>query len=184
MAKPFYSEGTHTAEIIAQELSASSKKGTPQLVLKVKILGIPNQDGTYETHREQYERYIYIYLTQGTMPFALETLKTLGFTGTSLKQLDPNEPNHQDLTGGQIDVYCSHEEYEGKDRERWQVSNQQSSQSAPIEAKKMRALDALFGKGLREQAGGKPSTPVGTSTEPMDTSEYTNQGITDDDIPF
>ena len=181
MPAVYYAEGNHVAEVLSQELSASRNKGTPQLVLKVGILGVPNADGTYEKHKQQYERYVTLYLTEGTMPYVLEHLKTLGFTGTSLAQLNTDHPDHIDLAGNQVDLYCQHETYEGKERERWQISSQQSAAAVPLDAKKLRQLDALFGKGLREQAkaGGADQSKAFPPNKLSDGTE-----ITDDDVPF
>jgi len=169
---PFYSVGLHVGEITKQGLSKTST-GKPQFVLGVKILGQPSADGVVPW-QQQYERTVYMVLTDKTIDFATENLKRLGFTGTSLSQLDPSNATFQSFKGNQVELWCKHEpDQQGQMRERWQVSNGgiNAISGDPLDQREMRQLDTLFGRALRT---GTPPSP----------SAYTNTEITDDDVPF
>jgi hypothetical protein len=175
---PFYEVGVHVAEIVSHSLTKAST-GNKQLVMRVKILGIPDGD-SYAPHRYQYERTIFWTITEKTVPFIVEKLQTLGFQGTQFSQLDPAHPDHISMKGQQVDLWCKHEPgQDGEMRERWDISNSGLAREvAPLNAKETRELDALFGRAL---SGGKvkPAKPPVNEDE-----EYQEVGITDDDIPF
>lgn len=189
MAKCFYEVGLYYGRITQQALSASGT-GTPQLVLRVKILGIPDAvSGDVEPIKSQFERTIYISLTEKTLPFVIETLGILGFTGTKISQLDPAAPNGQSLIGKEVDLWCSHEEdMKGDMRERWQISKgSQAIEVRAIDPKKSRALDNLFGKALSaNKAAEKIATrKAAPAEEDVDQSKsgYANPEISDSEIP-
>jgi hypothetical protein len=173
----FYDEGLHVATVIDQALTESKEKHTPCLVLLVKILGEPGVDpATFVPHDKQYERSIYMYITKATMPFFTETLKTLGFEGTKITQLDKEEPGSHSFVGDQINVWCKHEDdLEGNQRERWQVSRApQLLQVPPINKKAGRELDSMFAAALRDNRGPKTKVAQDRGGDP---------GITDADLP-
>jgi hypothetical protein len=65
-------------------------------------------------------------------------------------------------------------------REQWGVARQAAKlEQKPIEAKKMRELDNLFGKHLKELEN-EPSA----QTAPKSNAVTEDNPITDDDIPF
>jgi hypothetical protein len=177
--KPYYDIGVHMGEVISQGLTKAST-GTAQFILRVKILGVP--DGTnYVAHSVQYERSIYMALTEKTMQYVVPKLQQLGFTGQSISQLDPSHPHHQSFVGNQVDLWCAHEnDDKGGVREKWNISRPQSAMEiTPLDSKQVRELDSLFGRALRQAgtpvlAGG--ATKINHENEPL--------GITDDDIPF
>ena len=198
MSKPFYEEGAYVGEIIQQALS-ETKGGTPQAVLRVKVLGIPEDDGTFTPVDRQYERTIYMPLTPKTIEFQIENLRTAGFTGDKISAFDPSSQEHQDLTGNQVNLWCKIEPaYQGDGEvERWQISKgrQVIENKKPLDAKGLRNLDSLFSKALKATpapAKGIPKpalveqhekTKAGKAEEPYK-HDYADQGITDDDIPF
>lgn len=176
-SKPFYEIGPHVGEVISQAL-AEAGTGTAQFVLRVKILGTPTNDGSYESHKTQYERTLYMALTEKTMSWVAPALVQLGFKGTQVSQLDPSHPQHQSFVGDQVDLWCGHrEDNKGGWRENWNISNQTERERTPLDAKKTRQLDSLFGKALK-QSGAAPATPPPTATR------QNNPEISDDDIPF
>lgn len=172
---PFYDVGVHVGEVVSHYLTKAST-GNKQLVMKVKILGIPEGD-SYLAHHFQYERTIFWTITEKTVRFVVEKLQTLGFEGTQISQLDSSHPNHISMKGQQVDLWCKHEPgLDGAMRERWDISNvAMAREVVPLSAKETRELDALFGKAL-----GKPRSvakvSAGGSEEEL--------GITDDDVPF
>lgn len=178
---PFYEIGNYVGEVIQQGLT-QAKTGTAQFLLRVKILGTPTDDGAYEPCTS-FERSIYMALTPNTMQYVTPNLKQLGFTGTSLAQLDSGAgEKFQSFIGHQVDLWCSHEDdNSGNKREKWMISSpRQPIELVPVDAKKLRQLDALFGKALKdapEKVSRKPED------ENQDRAHYNNPEITDDDLP-
>lgn len=185
--QPFYQEGRYRAEVINQALGKNNK-GTPQFVLKVHIASML-VDGE-ETRVQQYDRTIYMYLTEKSAEYTLDKLKGIGFEGTSIRQLDPNHQGCHSFIGMQIELDCKHEEDQNGDlREKWDLAFNGSNdiEITPLDAAEARKLDALFGKSL---GGTKPAPAKKTATrQPVpvavaDTSNYNNPEIDDDSIPF
>lgn len=178
MNRAYYDEGVHLGEVLQQGLT-EAKTGTAQFVLKVKILGATEASDPmdeFAPHGQQYERTIYMPLTDKTVEFVVPQLQTLGFTGKSLGQLDPSHPSHQSLVGVRAKLWCGHKpDQSGDIREKWSISRE-SAPVTPLEPKKLRQLDALFGKALQ---GGAKLTP-----QPSSRVAVADQGITDDDLPF
>lgn len=181
---PFYAEGLYVAEVTAQALG-ETRTEKPQFILRFKVLGTPTDDGAYAPITHQYERTIYMVITEKTMPYVAEKLNRLGYTGRGFGPLDPDSPNHQSFVGNQVDVYCKHEsDDKGGTREKWDISRGPSALKVePLTPKKVRELDALFGKSLVYQ-GITPTQPP--SALPLKSSAHALDGteITDDDIPF
>lgn len=175
MAAPYYDEGLHVGEIVSQGLS-KAKTGTLSCVIRVKILGIP--DGPeFQPHKQQYERSIYWYITEKTMPFIVEKLQLLEFAGTKFSQIDPSNPYHVSLVGKQVDLWCKHEVGQnGQTQEKWDISNGGPKPLEALDAKEMRQLDSLFGKALIKPAAATPARATAPRND--------DPGITDDDIPF
>lgn len=172
---PFYPVGVYVGEVTAQALSKAST-GTTQFVLRFKVLGTPTDDGGFFPDAHQYERTIYMAITEKTIGFVTEALEKLGYGAGTFGALDPSHPNHESFVGNQIDVYCKHQaDQSGELRERWQLSRGSAGiKVVPLEPKEVRELDALFGKNLKAKQ--KVSQPVPVATDGTE--------ITDDDIPF
>jgi hypothetical protein len=195
MAKgAFYDEGNYVAEVTGQGLG-KAKTGTLNFVLGVKILGTPSQDGGIDGVKQRYNRTIYMYFTDATIPFVVETLRALGYTQGSFGPLDPGHPQHQSFVGQQIDVYCKHEiGQDGEVREKWSVSRGLPAVvTEPLNAKEVRELDALFGKALKASAApGKGNSKKQVKAEKPDRDQppveaYVDADgteISDEDIPF
>jgi hypothetical protein len=181
-SSPFYQPGQYVAEVTQQALGEAGT-GTPQFVLRVKILGRPDpaEPDSY-VPVQQYERTIYRAITENTIDYVMEDLKTLGFAGNSFSDLDPASPNHQSFAGKQIDVYCKHEDdQKGNTREKWGLSGRQKAlEVKPLDSKKTRSLDSLFGKNLKTIAQTAKPAAVQRSVAVADNPH----GITDDDVPF
>lgn len=93
----------------------SSDKGTPFLFLQGKITDIA-VGGETKPVALAAERTIREWLSDKAFPYAIERLNSVGFNG------DFGSPA---LTGEHVKgvwVECSLEEYEGKQRERWQLA--------------------------------------------------------------
>lgn len=183
MSGPYYSVGFYWGKITQQALGESKEKKTPFFALRFMVLGkIDPADPNGELIAcEKYERTINMYITEGTIEFVTRDLGRLGFEGDSFRFLDPNTPGFHDFTNTEAAFYCSHEEYEGKAREKWSLAKEGGAklEVEPLETKQVRTLDNLFGKhlkGLKKQATPKSEAkkpePVAAGAAPTD------------DIPF
>jgi len=172
---PFYSIGAYVVEVISQAIGKAST-GTPQFILRFKVLGVPvagSED--YTPAQQQYERTLYMALTERTAPYVKENLATLGYRGGGISTLDPASPIHDSFVGNLVDMYCKHEpDQSGNMREKWQISRGGGIKADPLDQREMRQLDAIFGKGAAKPlAQPMRSASVDAGTE-----------ITDEDIPF
>ena len=180
----YYTTGGYIGRVVSQSLSESKQKGTPQFVLRVRIVAACDSVTTEAiplAENQQHERSVYIYLTEKAMEMALKALKVLGFNRNSLKYLDPEIEGHQDLTGLEVPLYCKIEQYEGEDQERWSIST--PFESKPVEPSSLKRLDALFSKGLKELvATGDPKATSKVNNALMEEAAATT--ATEDDAPF
>jgi hypothetical protein len=179
----YYEVGKYACRITSQAMG-EAKTGTPQFILRFTVLARVYDDGEMERVNRQYERTAYRAITEKTIPYLIEDLKTLGFQGSSFRDLDPSSPNFFDLEGRDVEMWCGHEAgTDGENREKWGVARQggakkDAPQVKPVDAKKLRDLDNLFGKHLKELAPKPQFKPVPV-TQPV-----SQNGITDDDVPF
>jgi hypothetical protein len=175
-----YAEGKYVCEILKQGIG-ETKTGKPQFVLNFKVLGTPDPADPehYIVVNPQYTRTYYRVITDKTIDFLKEDLQALGFNKGSFKFLDPSTPDFQDFTGAVVDMYCKHGENQDKQpKEDWGLARAaREFQVKPLEAKKMRDLDNLFGKHLKDlKAPAKPAAPAATDSGSVVAG--------DDDTPF
>lgn len=181
--KPFYDEGLHIGQIIEHRLTKAST-GTVQLAIRVKILGLPDAQNpdSYAPHRAQYERTIFMAITEKTMPFVTESIKVMGFEGKKITELDMVDHPEFSMAGTQVDLWCKIEQdQQGNDRERWQISKgNRAMEVKPIDAKAGRQLDALFAKALKT---GNFAPPKKGEQGPPPLKNIHGLEITDSDLP-
>lgn len=180
---PHYPKGRYVGKILNQALGKAGT-GNPQLVIQIKVLGKPDplDPGSYIPDPHQYERTVYRTITEKTVPYIIEDLKALGVSIQSWKQLDPSTPGFVDLRGNDADFFCNHEaSQDGGVREKWGIAMHASEfKVETLEPAKMRELDNLFGKQLKEafKPGAAPKTQAQPAIATME------EGVSDDDIPF
>lgn len=143
-------KGGYIGAITAQGFN-EAKTGNPQFWFDFEVQAKKAGDGSAEPLAEPEKRTYYRVITEKTMPFLLEDLRTIGYDGTSLAMLEPTHPQHFSLVGNVVEMYCGHELYEGKTKERWSVSQGQAARE-PLDKSKLRTLDSLFGKFARTSA--------------------------------
>ena len=138
----FYDEGNYLGEITDQAIGAAGT-GNAQFVLRFRVLSHANGDPVMK----QYERTLYRIITEKTQSFVQQDLDTLGYTGSSFRQLDPGIEGFQDLTGQQVEFYCAHEEnLKGEMREKWSIAHgPRPIKCDPLTESDYRRLDAMFG---------------------------------------
>ena len=160
----YYAEGPYRAEIKEQGLS-KSKNDNPQFFLKIVVLeSLDINPISYQ----QYERTIFWTVTEKTIDFVVDKLATLGFQGASFRQLDPSHVGHQSFVGQEIEVYCKLETYEGKEREKWDLSFTGGGTQEPLDESEARKLDALFGRKLKDKFGSSAPVMAPLSFEPSE----------------
>lgn len=181
MPGPFYAAGRYACKVTDQALGEAGT-GNPQFVLRFLVLGLvdPADPSKYLPATQQFERTHYRVITDKTVQYLLEDLKLLGFKGESFKALDPNNDGFHDFRGLDIDMWCGHEnDREGKPREKWSVARQGSKfEVKPLEPKKVRDLDNLFGKQLKAMKSAEPIRTAPANAAPP------SMEISDDDVPF
>lgn len=188
-----YQRGSYWVKITHQEFGEKGKNGTPCLTLDIAIAGQvnPMDRGGDLLACPTGNRRIDIYLTEGTMEFAVEQLRHIGFDKPSLKYLDPAVDGYHNFVGKDIEAYCKLEPYNGTDQkhqgkefEKWSISLPREREPVkPLATSKLSKLDTLFGAELKKQGvtttrkTAKKAEPVGVPVEPSGSPP-------DDDIPF
>jgi len=166
---PYYAAGRYWGKVVNQQLGESST-GKPQIVITFQVMGRVNAadpEGELLPCGENYERSVFRSITDKTIDWTMRDLATLGFTGTSFKQIDLGSPNACDLRGHELAFSCQHgTNQEGKPREEWSVSGEGNSVVVkPLEPKAVRDLDNLFGRQLKAMAATMKAAAVATATE-------------------
>jgi hypothetical protein len=181
----YYKKGRYACKVVSQALG-ENKKGNPQFVLRFLVLGEvdPTEPTNYIPAGQQYERTHYRVITEKTIDYFIDDLKLLGFEGASFKDLDPSSPTFHDMTGLDIDMWCDVEEWDGGTQEKWGVAQVGGFKIEPLDAKKVRDLDNLFGKQLKTLKSDKPKPVAAPAASTSSATAVVDQGITDDDIPF
>ncbi len=182
--KPFYEIGRYECEITSQGFR-ETKTGNTQFVLRFQVKGRidpANPDNMFDV--TSYERSYYRVLTDNTIEYFENDMEALGVEFASFTELDPLNPNHTNLTGRSVDMFCSHEAGQNGDlREKWGIARVAKPVES-IESNHVKALDRLFGKHLKH----KPKTAVAArASQPSSSNdlEVTEKDIIDDsDIPF
>jgi hypothetical protein len=182
MASPKFNPGSYMARVTTWGLSETKHKKTPQFFIRFKPLGKinPNDPTGPLMGCPDYERTIYRVITQNTAQYVIEDLERLGYDKSSFKFLDPAVEGAHSFEGLEIQVRCDHEEYEGTLQERWNLDRDGGPlEVPPLDSKRVRQLDAMFGKSLKGN-GSKKSTPAESPGETTETVPADDDG----GIPF
>ena len=182
----FYQPGRYRCEVTQQAI-VKATTGTPMFVLKVTVLERYVAPDEVEPCVQQYERTIRRAINENTMRYLQKDLDVLGFTGSSLRELDPrNQGGHQSFVGVLLDCACAAEtdKQSGDQREKWSLAwgrkaSEEITGDAPT-AGEFRALDALFGKA--KGASTKTASKVQKQAAPVAAGE--EWSASDDDLPF
>jgi len=167
-------------QITDQGLS-EAKTGTLQVVIKFRVLRCTQPAGEVA---EQYERTVYLAVTEKTFQYLIPKLEAIGYNRDGLRFLNLEDPQHHDLRGQEVEMYCQHENDNTdatKQREKWDIAARQSKalDLTPADAKALRTMDALYGR-ARKNAG-LTSKPASARPVPV---EPDGLGIDDSEIPF
>lgn len=192
-----YAQGAYWCEIVSQAIS-ETRNGNPQIELGIKPYCREDETPV----ERQIERKFKRVLTEKTIDFAVEELRSLGYDRDTFAELDPRHPQKFDFTGIRAKFLCEYREYEGKEFESWSLlRDYQKAEVEPIDKAKLKRLDGLFGKALKAapkvekptapQSSSKPAASP-TATELMDPPSkkpgaFVNDHgveVDDDDLPF
>ena len=159
-----YAEGLYECIIRDQGFDESREKRTPCFWLRF----VPVKSNGHHVDQD-YEREVKLWLTDKTICQVVERLRTMGWTGSSFKDL---EPGGFSFEGTNVQLRCFHSEVNGKVYENWEFPPPATpgSENKSTVAKK---VDALFGKALKAKA-----TNASTSANPASTVDD------DDAVPF
>jgi hypothetical protein len=167
-----YEAGDYRAKIVRQGFSESKNKSTPFFFIEIEPF---ESLGANTLPEKIYKRSIDWYCTEKTMSFTIEKLRSLGWEGTKLAELEPGHPSHHSFVGNDVQVYCKIED--GFDR--FDLAREGAGGGGGPELKVGIAsqLDKLFGKSLiasvpKTKAPPRPKPPAA-------------EGVAEDDeIPF
>lgn len=169
--------GKYLCEVVQQGFTESKNKGTLGFFLRFKpLLEIDKNDPTVSYESPNYERTIEMWITENTIDNHIRVLRGLGFTGSSFRELDPDNPSHFSFVGNEIALLCRHQEYDGKVYDKFEFPYTGGGKTLPSDSKVASKLDNLFGRRLKSAA---PTTRPAVA-EPVVAAA--DEG--DDSIPF
>lgn len=149
-----YEQGDYAAKVTDQAFGqADNEAKTAFFALTVQPIAKLDLETGDRTSVDPFNRTIRMFLSEKAAPHTIKKLRTLGFEGVSFAELNPETDGHFSLVGQEVVVRCKHEEYQGKQQERWDFPGDGGAGIKPLDDKGMRKLDALFGKHLKD---GKP----------------------------
>jgi hypothetical protein len=186
---PYYPEGKYVAVITGQALTESQNTKTPQIVFEMEILGPvdPANPANYVAGKfQRYKRTAYLYITDKSVERTVKVLRHLGYDRESFKFIDPSVDDAFGFVGMEPDVFCKHEaKQDGTGMvEKWGISTPSEGMNfEPLEPKRARELDALFGKTLKS-APVTPRVKSGTDQPAAVAAGPSGLEIGDDDLPF
>lgn len=140
-------EGTYSATILRGETTVSGN-GTKAMKVTCNADHIA-ADGTWQ-QVSPIECDVYLYLTSDAMSFSVACLERWGFNG---------QFGCPEFTSERVDVVCSHKEFKGKLRERWDYPRQSGGASATEDD--VRKFDAEW-----RATHTQPATPAGAPATP------------------
>lgn len=128
--------------------------GTPQWVLGLTVSEIARDEydprAGFESLQDDkgepapLKRQVFMAITPGTKNMVEANLKALGYTGPlKSSRLNPGNPDSFDFAKADILVTCSHDNYQGRDREKWELARQMRSQMTREDQDQ---FDQMFGE--------------------------------------
>jgi len=119
----------------------------------------------------QYQCRLDLWITEPNRENFYRDLETLGFSGRSIMDLDPDNPNHHNFVGETVQLECRNEparDDSGKVYDRWQLPYKPKA-LAPAKAEKnlARKLDAIFGASMKAKFGGKKKPAAKAQNTPL-----------------
>ena len=180
-----FPEGNYIGVILSQGFSRSPQKGTPEFFLRVRITHSVDYEGDMRQELpapEQVTRIIHNYLSGGAVDITIQSLRAVGFSGDSFRQLDPHNDGYTNLTGSEVSLYCKWENFADKTYDKFSIRTQSSGDGnyESLDSKAIAELDALFGRKLK----GQPAVYSAQKKEATVLDDQTREEEEEDDIPF
>jgi len=98
----------------------STEKGTPKFCLVIRIT---ENRANPDVPCRPLKREIVWWITDKNVEWVMRDLQSLGYAGTTLFGVHPEERGFHDFRGQDIEVQCIHEErQDGRLWERWKLS--------------------------------------------------------------
>ena len=159
-------QGLYVGEV-ADQGREYAKTGTPQIVLKCRVLSKIEKDGSYTAVGDAIERTIWMSLTEKTKGFVAKDLQSIGFTGQP-SQIQLDRDNAIDLRGSEVRLWCKQETgMDGQARERWSISRPRETRPVtPVAAGDASRIDAMFGDAFGSTAAA-PVQQAGERITPL-----------------
>jgi len=181
-----YEAGRYWGRLKSQGMGKSKDKGTPFFAAVFDILGkvnLQDPDGDL-LPCPQGECTIYMYLTEKTAGRVIEELGMLGYNKPSFRYLDPDAPGYVDLSGAEVALFVTPDEYNGNIKEKWGIHRDRGISGEPLDQAGFKQLDNLFGKQLKAIAQANPKRSEVPKSQAQQTVPPEPQGPPDDEIPF
>lgn len=177
-------EGSYFGPLVSMECQEVGSKGTPAFVMTWKLT-YKAVSGQWQAI-EPFEAKTYQFLSQGAYAISFEQLQGMGFNGDfASPEIDPAY-SEKGTT-----MVCSHEEYEGKTRERWKCATWGEGSAKALSREKAELLTAKYRQECAPKPSGKPASPAAPKAEePAKESAPSAPGpdaappAEDDDLPF
>lgn len=187
-------EGYYKAVILTWGFGRA-QTGTPQMAYTCKLLSWKDDAGNWVELDEEPQRTVYRYLTDNTADRFCADLKTLGYDRQGFGALNRDADDAFDFEGIKVELYLSYEEYNGKERERWDFAWNYGGglkMGKPMERKEVAALNAKYAERLRGVTAAPAAAPAakpgarkkGKKAAPDESPEAEDNEGKDDDIPF
>lgn len=159
---------------IASAAATESSKGTPCISVVFNVTH-EAQGGQWVEVAAPFKRTVDLYLNDNSWPYTKKKLEHLGFDGNFA------QPGF--TKGDGVSLTCSHEVYEGRGRERWELSDFSSKEIKPLDQNAIHLYAAKWKAETQQQAApkGKPSPP---SRAPAKAAPAPVAPVSEDEIPF
>ena len=145
-----YDTGKYLCEVIGQGFGElPNEKKTPYFFLEVKPLGLINPsdpDGAL-LYCDDFPRTANMFLTEAATPYTIDRLRSLGWNGTSFKDIEPT--GSHSFAGQRIELVCTHDTKGDKTYDRFDFPMMGGGASAESDPSIARKMDALYGKALQ-----------------------------------
>jgi hypothetical protein len=145
-------DGRYWAQVLSLVCGMSSTK-KPQMVVQLNV-SHEAANGEWQELAQPQQRRMYWSPSDAAMPYSTEKLERIGFNG------DFSAPDCSDTAKGGVEVECKHEQYNGKDQEKWDMPSAGSEiERAPDD--QLRLLTAKWKNqhGAKKAPTGKPPAP-------------------------
>ncbi|MCI0331936.1 MAG: hypothetical protein L0228_01765 [Planctomycetes bacterium] len=164
-----FEPGTYLGKVKSWSV-VKAKTGTPQLALTFQPLGrfVPHSPEADLIECPDLERTIFRAITEKTARRLLADLHLLfEYPHEWFTPLDPESEGAFDFTDREFPAVLTYEEYDGKEREKWNFAAGSGLYGEPLTQAELRKLDLMYGTAKPKRAARKQaSEPASESAAP------------------